>query len=238
VHGYAGLGNTPGFEVCEFGDFTIYHQSGPDVANNLGLGGLAQNLVLALPVEIAAQIGALGPGRSLDLPGYQIATLSGLGEAALWVKNASFGVDALVVQRGPEVFVFQVLDRPDALATSTAVARAVVTNAPVAVLAGAPSGGRPAVVADCGLDTANAVADHLQRADVISVNVIGGCHFVDILTTIEGNGNANALIGRDICDSATEVAYASSDILGITVTDRTGHERAAGSSTERCIGVP
>jgi hypothetical protein len=237
VHGYADAGTAPGFDVCEFGDFTMYRQSGADVASNLGLAGLAQNVVLGLPAEVATQIGGLGAGRTLDLPGYQIATFSGLGDAALWVKNSSFGVDALVVQRGNEVFVFQVLDRPDAQATSTAVARVVVANAPAAEAPGAPSGGLPAVTATCGLDAANAVADRLQRADVTSINVIGGCHYVAIATTMDGNGSANASTGRQICDAATEVAY-SSGILGITVTDRAGHERASGANGEPCSGFP
>jgi len=237
VHGYADAGTAPGFDVCEFGDFTMYRQSGADVASNLGLAGLAQNVVLGLPAEVATQIGGLGAGRTLDLPGYQIATFSGLGDAALWVKNSSFGVDALVVQRGNEVFVFQVLDRPDAQATSTAVARVVVANAPAAEAPGAPSGGLPAITATCGLDAANAVADRLQRADVTSINVIGGCHYVAIATTMDGNGSANASTGRQICDAATEVAY-SSGILGITVTDRAGHERASGANGEPCSGFP
>lgn len=237
VHGYADAGTAPGFDVCEFGDFTMYRQSGADVASNLGLAGLAQNVVLGLPAEVATQIGGLGAGRTLDLPGYQIATFSGLGDAALWVKNSSFGVDALVVQRGNEVFVFQVLDRPDAQATSTAVASVVVANAPAAEAPGVPSGGLPAVTATCGLDAANAVADRLQRADVTSINVIGGCHYVAIATTIDGNGSANASTGRQICDAATEVAY-SSGILGITVTDRAGHERASGANGEPCSGFP
>jgi hypothetical protein len=237
VHGYADPGTPPGFDMCEFGDFTIYRQSGADVASNLGPAGLAQNVVLGLPAEVATQIGGLGAGRTIDLPGYQIATPTGLGDAALWVKNSSFGVDALVVQRGSEVFVFQVLDRPDAQATSTAVARAVVANAPAAQLAGVPSGDRPEVAADCGLDAANAVADRLQRADVIRINVIGGCHYVAIETSMDGNGFTNATTARQICDTATEVAY-SSGILGITVTDRANHERASGANGEPCSGFP
>jgi hypothetical protein len=237
VHGYADAGTAPPLEICEFGDFTIYRQSGPQVARNLGLSGLAQNPVLALPAEIATQIGTLGADRTIDLPGYQIATPAGLGDAALWVKDSSFGVDALVVQRGAEVFVFQVLDRPDAQATSIAVARAVIANAPTTVVPGAPGGGRPLVVADCGLDSANAVADRLQRADVISINVIGGCHYVAIETTIDGNGFANATNAQEICDSATDVAYGSG-ILGITVTDRNNHERASGANGEPCSGFP
>jgi hypothetical protein len=237
VHGYADPGTPPGFDMCEFGDFTIYRQSGADVAPNLGLVGLAQNIVLGLPAEVATQIGGLGAGLAIDLPGYQIATPTGVGDAALWVKNSSFGVDALVVQRGSEVFVFQVLDRPDAQATSTAVARAVVANAPIAEVPGTPSGDRPFVAADCGLDAANAVADRLLRADVTRINVIGGCHYVSIETTMDGNGFVNATTGQQICDSATEVAY-SGGILGITVTDRAGHERASGANGEPCSGFP
>jgi hypothetical protein len=227
----------PGFDTCEFGDFRLYRQSGADVTGRSGLAGLAQNVVLGLPPEVSTQIGGLDAGRTLDLPGYQIATLAGIGDAALWVRNVSFGVDALIVQRGNEVFAAQVLDRPDAQATSTAVVRALVANAPVAAAAGAPGAGQPEVAADCGVDAANAVADRLQRADVTRINVIGGCHYVSIETTIDGNGFANATTGREICDSASEVAY-SGAILGITVTDRAGHERASGAKGEPCNGFP
>jgi hypothetical protein len=48
--------------------------------------------------------------------------------------------------------------------TITAVARAVVANAPTAEAAGAPSGDRPEVAAVCGLDAANAVADRFRSA--------------------------------------------------------------------------
>ena len=70
--------------------------------------------MLGLPPELSRQISGLDAGRTLDVPGYQIATLSGLGDAALWVKNTSFRVDALIVQRGNEVFVAQVGMRADA----------------------------------------------------------------------------------------------------------------------------
>ncbi len=238
VHGYAS-GTSPGFETCEFGDFTIYRQSGPDVASNAGLAGLAQNVLLGLPTEVAAQVGALGAGRTLDVPGYQIATFGDLGDAALWVKNSSFGVDTLIVQRGGEVFAFQILDGPSVQATSTAVARAVVGNAPAVAPVAVPAGGRPAVGTDCGLNVANAVADRFQRADVTEINVIGGCHFVYISTTIDGNGAGNAITGRQICDTAMEVAYTSDAILGIFVTDRFGHDRAASAAPgEPCVGFP
>lgn len=237
VHGYADAGTPPGFDMCEFGVFTIYRQSGADVASSLGLVGLAQNVVLGLPAEVATQVGGLGAGRTLDLPGYQIATPTGVGDAALWVKDSSFGVDALVVQRGNEVFVFQILDRPDAQTSTTAVARAVLANAPAAEVPVTPTGDRPFVAADCGVDAANAVADRLRRADVVRINVIGGCHYVAVETTMDGNGFLNATTGRQICDTATEVAY-SGGILGITVTDRAGHERASGANGEPCSGFP
>jgi hypothetical protein len=64
------------------------------------LAGLAQNVLLGLPTEVAAQVGELGGGPSIDVLGYQRSLhLSDLGDAALLVKNSSFGVDVLVVQR-------------------------------------------------------------------------------------------------------------------------------------------
>jgi hypothetical protein len=49
----------------------------------------------------------------------------------------------------------------------------------------------------------------LQHANVISINVIGGCHGVAIETTMDGKRFANATTARQICDSPTEVAYKS-----------------------------
>jgi hypothetical protein len=81
------------------------------------------------------------------------------------------------------------------------------------------------------------VADRLLRADVTRINVIGGCHYVSIETGMDGNGFVDATTGRQICDIATEVAYTGA-ILGITVTDRAGHERASGANGEPCSGFP
>lgn len=238
VHGYA-TGTTPGFESCEFGDFTIYRQSGPGVANTPGLAGLAQNVVLSLPLEVAAQVGALGAGRSIDLPAYQIAALTDVGDLALWVKDSSFGVAALVVQRGDQVFVVQILDRPDAQAASIAVARAIIASTAAVSPGGVPIGDRPTVGSDCGLDVANAVADRLRRADVTEINVIGGCHLIYVSTTLDGPGAANAVTGRQICDIALNVAYTSDAIQGIFVTDRFGQDRAASAGPgQPCDGFP
>jgi hypothetical protein len=237
VQGYADPSLQVGFETCEFGDITLYRQSGAFAAGQVGVAGLAQNVVLGLPDAVSAQIAGLGAGQTLEVPGYQIASIGGLGDAALWVKNSSFGVDALVVQRGAEVFSFQVLDTPDARAKLTALAPAVLANAPAAASVVVPSGDRPAVIADCGLDAANAVADRLPRSDVTNINVIGGCHYVAIATSLSGGGFENASAASAICDQATEVAY-SGGILGITVTDRDGHERASGANGEPCSGFP
>jgi len=236
VHGYADS-SMPGYDQCEFGDITLIRQSGAFARGSTTLLGLAQNVVLGLPEPVAAQIAVLGLDGVLDVPGYQIATPSGLGDAAVWVKNSSFGVDALVIQRGTEVFALQVLDRPDAQAQLTALGRAVLANAPAAVSASPPSGDRPVVLAECSLDSANAVADRLQRSDVSSINVIGGCHYVAIATTLDGSGFENADTASQMCDVATAVAY-SGVILGITVTDRNGNERASGTNGEPCSGFP
>jgi hypothetical protein len=82
--------------------------------------------------------------------------------------------------------------------STTALARAVVANAPAAEVPGTPTGDRPFVAADCGVDAANAVADRLRRADVVRINVIGGCHYVAVETTMDGNGFINATPGRQI----------------------------------------
>ena len=235
MQGYADPG-TPGYDSCEFGDVTVIRQSAAFTGLSVGLGALAKNIVLGLPDAVAVQIAGMGTGQTLDLPGYQIATPD-LGDAAVWVKNVSFGVDALLIQRGTEVFAFQVLDGPAAQQQVTGLARAVLANAPPAVAPGGPSVARPAVIADCGLDAANAVADRLQRSDVSSINVIGGCHYVAIATSMDGGGFENAGTASLMCDQATEVAY-SGAILGITVTDRAGHERASGANGQPCSGFP
>jgi len=237
VQGVADPGTPPGYDSCEFADVTLIRQSGAFAPGQAGLAGLAQNVVLGLPESVATQVAGLGAGRTLDLPGYQIATPLDLGDAALWVKNSSLGVDALVIQRGADVFALQVLDGPDAQARMTALARAVLAGAPAGPAVTVPTGGRPTVTADCGLDAANAVADRLLRSDVSTITVIGGCHYVAIATTLQGGGFDSAGAARDMCDTATEVAY-SGAILGITVTDRDGHERASGANGEPCSGFP
>jgi hypothetical protein len=235
VQGYANSGGTFGFDSCELGDVTVTRASSALAQGQAGAATLTQGL--GLPPEVVALVAGLGANQSIQLPGYQLSTLNDLGDTALWVKDMHFGVDSLVVQRGAELFTFLVLDAPDTQASVTSLARAVLANAPAAQSVSAPPGDRPGVVADCGLDAANAVADRLQRSDVSSINVIGGCHYVAIATTLDGNGFANASAASQMCDAATEVAY-SAGILGITVTDRDGHERASGANGEPCSGFP
>jgi hypothetical protein len=235
VQGYSSSGGVFGFDSCELGDVTVTRASTALAQGPAGPVTLTQGL--GLPAEVLALVAGLGPNQSIQIPRYQVSTLNDLGDAALWVKDMSFGVDSLVVQRGTELFTFLVADGPDTQASLTSLARAVLASAPAAQAVSAPPGDRPAVVADCGLDAANAVADRLQRSDVSTINVIGGCHYVAIATTLDGGGFANAGAASQMCDSATDVAY-SGDILGITVTDRDGHERASGANGEPCSGFP
>jgi hypothetical protein len=76
-----------------------------------------------------------------------------------------------------------------------------------------------------------------DQAKPSTINVIGGCHYVAIATSLDGRGFENASTTSNMCDFATEVAY-SDGILGITVTDRDGHERASGANGQPCSGFP
>lgn len=109
--------------------------------------------------------------------------------------------------------------------------------APAAGTAAAPAAGTPATGSgsgDCGEATAVLVAQHLARADVVSVTTEGGCHDATIVTSLQPGDSATGLA---ICDSAAEVAYAG-DISSITVLAANNKELAIGIKGQPCIGEP
>jgi hypothetical protein len=79
-----------------------------------------------------AQISAFNQaGINIAVPGYEILTVNGVGDAAIWVKTElapGFVNDSLVVQRGSDGFSFTVDDSPDAQAKATTLAQAVLAN--------------------------------------------------------------------------------------------------------------
>jgi hypothetical protein len=83
-----------------------------------------------LPPEALAQIDALSQAAlNVAVPGYEVSTISGVGDAALFVKSElvpRFFKDSLIVQRGGDGFAFDTDDTPDAQTKLTALAQATL----------------------------------------------------------------------------------------------------------------
>jgi hypothetical protein len=85
---------------------------------------------------------------------------------------------------------------------------------------------------DCGGAGAK-VTGHLGRAEVTRVEVIGQCTTISIETTLADDSYAT---GKQICDSAAEVAY-TGDINSIRVRSKSGKEISAGIAGARCLAT-
>ena len=139
VQGTAQLGLPPGVDGCDFADaagnqFSVSRVSSalaPGAA--LSPGALAQSYFPDLTDDAAARIDALTqPGIRLALPGLQVQTVGGVGDAAVLVKEAldeDALADTLVVRRGTDILAFTTDDSPDAPDRLTALAAAVLTSA-------------------------------------------------------------------------------------------------------------
>ena len=97
-----------------------------------GVAALATRYIPQLPDAVRAQIDALSQiGINIAVPGYEIAAVNGVGDAAIWVKTellpGSFN-DSLIVQRGSDAFSFNMDDVPDAQSKLNTVAQVVLAN--------------------------------------------------------------------------------------------------------------
>lgn len=90
-----------------------------------------------------------------------------------------------------------------------------------------------ASVADCGGAEAATVKAHLTSTAITKVTVDGGCHEINIATSL----GKDVAAGLAICDSAAEVAY-TGKILSLRVESATNVELAIGAKGSQCIGEP
>jgi hypothetical protein len=126
-----------GLDFCDFvdasgTDFGVYRESNAFGPGEGGAAALATRYIPQLPDAVRAQIDALNQiGINIAVPGYEIAAVPGLGDAAIWVKTellpGTFN-DSLIVQQGGDAFSFNGDDSPDAQMRLTALAQAVLAN--------------------------------------------------------------------------------------------------------------
>lgn len=104
--------------------------------------------------------------------------------------------------------------------------------------AGPPAGGATATgTATAGnpcADAANTIKQHVNRAEVTSVDMTGVCTIATVLTTLADSDLDKAV---QICDSAAEVAYTGGTV-SLAVQGSSGKELALGLQGEPCIGEP
>jgi hypothetical protein len=136
VQGKAQSDLPAGLVLCDFidptgVDYGVSTQSGafpPGAAG--GAAALALMYVPQLPPEAQTQIDALSQaGLNVAAPGYQISSVSGVGDAALFVKSElvpGFFKDSLLVQHGSDGFSFDTDDTPDAFTKLSALAQAAL----------------------------------------------------------------------------------------------------------------
>jgi hypothetical protein len=127
-----------GLVLCDFidpagTDYGVSRQSGafpPGAAG--GVAALALMYVPQLPPEARTQIDALSQtGMNIAVPGYEVSSIGGLGDAALFVKSElapGYVKDSLLVQNGSDGFSFDTVDTPDVLTKLTALAQAALSS--------------------------------------------------------------------------------------------------------------
>jgi hypothetical protein len=134
----ASSGLAPGLDSCDFVD-----SSGTDYVVSRQVGAFqpgeptgALMLVLKylpdLTDQTQAQLVALGQaGASVSVPGYDIASVPGMGDAAVWITNKTDPTaveDSLLVERGSDVIGLGAPDAPDTQAKLNALAQAILSN--------------------------------------------------------------------------------------------------------------
>jgi hypothetical protein len=71
------------------------------------------------------------PGATLSLNGYDMASIPGIGDAAVWIKEPTDSGsyhDSLLVERGDDIFALGAPDAPNAQNMLSALAQAVLAN--------------------------------------------------------------------------------------------------------------
>lgn len=139
AHGSMQANISPGLDFCDFTDaagtdFTVSRESNVFGPGEGGTSGLALRYIPTLSDAMRDQISALNQaGFNMALPGYDVANVSGVGDAAIWVKaEIAPGIvnDSIIVQRGSDSYGFQVDDSPDAQMKLNALAQAVLATLP------------------------------------------------------------------------------------------------------------
>jgi hypothetical protein len=131
--------NFGGMTLCSYSNesasgraFGVSHEMNAFGPSEGGAAALAQRYVPGLPDTARTQIDALSQaGINVVDPNYELESVGGMGDAALWVKIQlvpGFFKDSLLVQRGSDGFAFDVDDSPDARAELTALAQAVLAQ--------------------------------------------------------------------------------------------------------------
>lgn len=125
--------NVPGLDACNFEDpdgnvYSISRQTGALAPTSSGPVALAQIFIPNLPDSARAQLAALTQlGLKVTIGDNELSSLSGVGDAALWVKSDTAG-DGLYVQRGSDAFAFESDDAPGIQSRLTALAQAALTS--------------------------------------------------------------------------------------------------------------
>ena len=129
----------PNLDACDFvdssgTDYAVNHETGAFQADELqGPGMLALKYLPVVSEQALSQLAGLTqPDQKVSLPGYDISSLSGLGDAAVMIKSTDSGgtQDSLLVERGQDVFGFGATDAPDTQSKLTSLAQAALTPGP------------------------------------------------------------------------------------------------------------
>jgi hypothetical protein len=128
---------TTAVDICDFLDaagneINVYRESNVFAPGQGGTAALALRYIPQLTDEMRAQLEALKQADiNIPIPGYQVSTVNGLGDAAILIKSElvpGISVDTLIVQRGSDTLSFNMDDAPDAQAKLTSLAQAVLAN--------------------------------------------------------------------------------------------------------------
>jgi hypothetical protein len=87
---------------------------------------------------------------------------------------------------------------------------------------------------DTGCTVSDAVKEQVTDSHVTKIKLIGGCTQVSIETTLN---RADFLTAAKICEAAAKVAYVG-NVSSVSVNGPDGHELAAGTKDQPCIGEP